>query len=209
MAIDRWERRSGLWVRRRDDGDWDYFPTPRERTRGYRVKAAFFDQLELAGFAGRALGFGIGLPILCLSLVVLAMQLDLGFLGGARSRGVLYIVGLIIVVTAGLIRPIVRQAALKRAAASDTVLSLDELQGLAGRLASATPDDQAEPRPAISAGARKALTFAVGAMAVLAVVVFLIAFAWGLEVTMLVSGIVATLCLLVAIRLWHFNREIV
>ena len=207
MAIDRWEWRSGLWVRRRDDGDWDYFPTPHEPGHGYRVKAAFFDRLELAGLAGKALGFGIGLPILCLSLVILAMQLDLGILGDARSRGALYIVGLVIVVAAGLVRPIIRRAALKRAAASDTVLSLDELQGLAGRLGSATPDDQAAPRPAISAGARKALTSAVGTMAVLAVLVFLMAFVLGLETTMLVAGIVATLCLLVATRLWHMSRS--
>jgi hypothetical protein len=206
MILDRWEQRSGLWVRRRDDGDWDYFPSLCEPASGYRVKAAFFDRLELAGFAGRALGYGVGLPILCLSLVILATQLDLGILGDARSRGMLYIVGLVVVVAAGFLRPIVRQAALKRAAASDTVLSLDELQGLAGRLGSATLDDRAAPRPAISVGARKALTFAIGAMAVLAVVVFLIAFAIGLELTMLVAGIVATLCLLVAIRLWRLDR---
>jgi len=209
MAIDRWEWRSGLWVRRRDDGDWDYFPTPREPGHGYRVKATFFNRLELAGFAGRALGFGIGLPVLCLSLVVLAAQLDLGFLGDARSRGALYIVGLAVIVAAAFVRPIVRRAALKHAAVSDTVLSSDEVKGLAGHLGSATPDDQAAPLPAISAGARKALTFAVGAMAVLAVVVFLIAFAIGLELTMLVAGILATLCLLVAIRLWHLNRGFV
>jgi hypothetical protein len=194
-------------VRRRDDGDWDYFPTPRERGHGYRVKATFFDQLELAGFAGKALGFGIGLPILCLALVVLAMQLDLGFLGDARSRGALYILGLAVIAVAGVVRPIVRRAALKHAVVSDTVLSRDELQGLAGHLGSATPDDQAVPLPAISAGARKVLTFAIGAMAVLAVVVFLIAFAWELETTMLVAGIVATLCLLVTIQLWHLSRE--
>lgn len=209
MAIDRWEQRSGLWVRRRDDGDWDYFPSLREPGTGYRVKAGFFDRLELAAFAGRALGYGIGLPILCFSLVILATRLDLGILRDARSRGLLYIVGLVIVVAASFARPIVRQAALKRAAASDTVLSLDELQGLAGRLGSAALDDQAAPRPAISPGARTALTFAIGAMAVLAVVIFLIAFALSLEVTMLVAGIVATLCLLVAMRLWHLSRGIV
>jgi hypothetical protein len=209
MAIDRWEWRSGLWVRRRDDGDWDYFPTPREPGHGYRVKAAFFDQLELAGFAGKALGFGVGLPILCLSLIVLAAQLDLGIFSDARSRGVPYIAGLAVILVAGFIRPIIRQAALKRAAASDTVLSRDELRSLTGHLGSTSVDDPAAPRPAISAGARKALTFAIGAIAVLAVVVFLIAFALGLEVTMLVAGIVATLCLLVAIRLWHLSRGLV
>jgi hypothetical protein len=47
----------------------------------------------------------------------------------------------------------------------------------------------------------------MAAMAALAVLIFLIALAFGLETTMLVTGIVATLCLLTAMRLWYLNRE--
>ncbi|MGH6940411.1 hypothetical protein, partial [Hypericibacter sp.] len=68
-------------------------------------------------------------------------------------------------------------------------------------------DNQAGPRPGISGSARRALTMSMAAMATLAVLIFLIALAFGLETTMLVAGIVATLCLLMAMRLWYLSRE--
>jgi hypothetical protein len=204
MAIDRWERRSGLWVRRRDDGDWDYFPSLVENASGYRLKEAFFDRLEHSEFIGRALAFGLGAPIMICALVFLATRPDWSFLAEGRSRGFAFLLGIVIVAGASASRWYARRAALLRAATSDTVLSADELRDVAYHM---DVDVQNLARPSLPPGARKALAFAVGVMAVLAVVVFLIAFAWGLEVTMLVSGIVATLCLLVAIRLWHLNRE--
>jgi hypothetical protein len=207
MAFDRWERRSGLWVRRRDDGDWDYFPTLRSPVAGLRLDAACIARIGQSDLLGKALAFGVGLPILCVSLVILAARLDLGFLADPRSRGLLYLLGLIIVVAASVARPMMRQAALKRAAASDTVLSNDELKGVGARIDPAALDDHMGPRPAISVGARQALTMTMATMATLAVLVFVIALALGLETTMLVTGIVATLCLLMAMRLWYLSRE--
>ena len=207
MAFDRWERRSGLWVRRRDDGDWDYFPTLRAPAAGLRLDAASVARIGHSDLIGKALAFGVGLPILCFSLVVLAARLDLGFLADPRSRGLLYLLGLVIVVAASVARPMMRQAALKRAAATDTVLSSDELNGVSGRIDPTALADSAGPRPAISGGARQALTMSMAAMATLAVLIFLIALAFGLETTMLVTGIVATLCLLTAMRLWYLSRE--
>jgi hypothetical protein len=206
MTIDRWEQRSGLWVRRRDDGDWDYFPSLREPASGYRVKAAFFHRLDLADHAGKAVGYGLGLPLLCFALVILATHLDLGFLSDRRAKGLIFIVGLIIVVGAGFARPMARQAALKRAVASDTILSPDELRDLVRRFGSASFDDLDAPRPAISGGARSALTLTMAAIASLAVLAFLVALAIGLETTMLVTGILTLLCGLVAMRLWQLSR---
>lgn len=207
MAFDRWERRSGLWVRRRDDGDWDYFPTLRAPAAGLRLDATSVERIGQSDLVGKALAFGVGLPILCVSLVILAARLNLGFLADPRSRGLLYLLGLVIVIAASVARPIARQAALRRAAASDTVLSPDELKGISGRIDPAALESEAAPRPAISGGARQALTMTMAALAALAVLVFLIALAFGLETTMLVTGIVATLCLLMAMRLWYLSRE--
>jgi hypothetical protein len=207
MAFDRWERRSGLWVRRRDDGDWDYFPTLRAPVAGLRLDAACVARIGQSDLVGKALAFGVGLPILGFSLVILATRLNLGFLADPRSRGLLYLLGLVIVVAASVARPIARQAALKRAAASDTVLSPDELQGIGGWIDPVALDNQAGPRPGISGGARRALTMTVAALAALAVLIFLIGLAFGLETTMLVTGIAATLCMLVAMRLWYLSRE--
>lgn len=209
MAFDRWERRSGLWMRRRDDGGWDYFPTLRAPSAGLRLDAACVARIGQSDLVGRLVAFGVGLPILCFSLVTLAARLDLGFLADSRSRGLLYLLGLIIVLAANVARPIARQAALKRAAASDTVLSRDELHGLARQIGLTPPDHPDRPRPAISSGARAALTFAVGAMAALAVAAFLVAFMLGLATAMLVAGILAVPCLLIATRLWHLSRDAV
>lgn len=207
MVFDRWEQRSGLWVRRRDDGDWDYFPSLRESASGYRLKAAFFDRIDLAAIAGRALTFGLGLPLLCFALVIIAAHIDLGFLNDVRSRGLIFIVGLMVVAAASFVRPIARQTALKGAAASGTILSAEELRDLFQRLGSATCDDRDATRPAISAGARSALTLSMVMIASLAVLIFLIALAIGLETTMLISGILTLCCGLVAMRLWHLSRE--
>lgn len=207
MAFDRWERRSGLWVRRRDDGDWDYFPTLRAPAAGLRLDASSVERIGQSDLLGKALAFGVGLPILCVSLVILAARLDLGFLADPRSRGLLYLLGLVIVIAASVARPMMRRAALKRAAATDTVLSSDELKRMRGRIDPTAFEESAGPRPAISGGARQALTMSMAAVAALAVLIFLIALAFGLETTMLVTGIVATLCLLMAMRLWYLSRE--
>lgn len=205
MVFDRWEQRSGLWVRRRDDGDWDYFPSLHAPASGYRVKAAFFDRLEQSDFVGKALAFGLGAPVMLCALFFLAMRPGWAFLTDV-PRGSYFLLGLLIVAGAAAARSFARRAALARAAVSDTVLSTDELRDLAQHIG---VDAQDAARPSLSPGARMALTFAVGAMAVLAVVVFLIAFALGLEATMLVAGTLATLCLLVTIRFWHLSRRIV
>ena len=207
MAFDRWERRSGLWVRRRDDGDWDYFPTLRAPAAGLRLDASSVERIGQSDLLGKALAFGVGLPILCVSLVILAARLDLGFLADPRSRGLLYLLGLVIVIAASVARPMMRRAALKRAAATDTVLSSDELKRMRGRIDPTAFEESAGPRPAISGGARQALTMSMAAVAALAVLIFLVALAFGLETTMLVTGIVATLCLLMAMRLWYLSRE--
>ena len=109
MAFDRWERRSGLWVRRRDDGDWDYFPTLRAPVAGLRLDAASVTRIGQSDLLGKALAFGVGLPILCFSLVILAARLNLGFLADPRSRGLLYLLGLVIVVAASVARPMMRR----------------------------------------------------------------------------------------------------
>src|ERR1700750_2579089 len=100
MTFDRWEQRSGLWVRRRDDGDWDYFPTLHKPAAGYRLNAASFNRIEQSEFISKSLALGVGLPILCFSLVTLAVHLDLGFLADLRSRGMLYLAGLLIFMAA-------------------------------------------------------------------------------------------------------------
>jgi hypothetical protein len=207
MAIDRWEQRSGLWVRRRDDGDWDYFPTLREPAPGYRLEDVSFTRIEQYGRLGKVVSFGLGVPILCFSLIVLAARSDLDFLADPRSRGLLYILGLIIVVASSFARPMARQAVLKRAVASDTVLSSDELQRLGQQIGVSDFGDTAGPRPAISGGARNALMLALMVVASWAILIFVIALVASLETTMLVTGIVAMLCILLTMRLWYLSRE--
>lgn len=203
MAIDRWEQRAGLWVRRRDDGDWDYFPSLVEHASGFRLKESFFARLERSEFVGQALAFGLGAPVMIGALVVLAIRPAWGFLGDIGSRGFAFLLGLLIVAGTLVARTYIRRSALARAAASDTELSADELRDLMARIGSEIPS---EMRPGLSTSARTALMFAMGAMSVLAVVVFLIAFALDLQSVMLVAGALATLCLLVTLKLWHLCR---
>jgi hypothetical protein len=207
MTYDRWEQRAGLWVRRRDDGEWDYYPSLREMAAGYRVNAAFFGHIELGGHAGRILKLWLGLPILCFALFALATKTDLGILRDARSQGLLYVVGLVIVVAASFVRPIVLRTTLMQATVSDTPLSIGELRGLAEHIGATTLDDQGTLRPAISAGALSALTFAMTAMTTLVIMVFLVALAMDLRTTMLVTGIMALPPGLVAMRLWRLRAE--
>ncbi|HWA44581.1 MAG TPA: hypothetical protein VHA10_15300 [Hypericibacter adhaerens] len=204
MATDRWEQRAGLWVRRRDDGDWDWFPSLVERASGFRLKESFFARLEQSELIGKALAFGLGAPVMIAALVVLAIRPAWGFLGDGGIRGFAFLLGLLIVAGTLVARSYVRRSTLSRAATSDTELSPGELRDLRARIGSEIPSAM---RPGLSNGARAALIFALGTMSVLAVAVFLIAFALGLQTLMLVAGIVATLCLLITLRLWHLAHS--
>jgi hypothetical protein len=207
MACDRWEHRSGLWVRRRDDGDWDCFPTLSRPATGYRLDDVSFTRIEQYDRLGKVVSFGLGVPILCFSLIVLAAHSDLGFLADPRSRGLLYILGLIIVVASSFARPMARHAVLKRAATSNTVLSPDELRRLGQQIDVSGFGDTVGPRPAISGGARKALMLALMVVASWAILIFVIALVASLETTMFVAGIVVAFCMLLIMRLWYLSRE--